>query len=121
MTKPKIYPNQPESFLHEIKNFPVVELSFKMINNHIISLQDWCFSSNSSNEEKGKVIKKYIQAIGFSSPLIQPLSEDLIGGKEASELLGFPSILKTFRAVSVEMSAYIPCLCICASLALKNL
>jgi hypothetical protein len=47
VTKPKIYPIQPESFLGEIKNFPAVELSFDMIYNSIISLQDWCFSSNS--------------------------------------------------------------------------
>ena len=65
-----------------MKNFPVVELSFEMIYNSIISLQDWCFSSKSSNAEKGKVIKKYLQAIGFSSQLIQPLSEDLIEAKK---------------------------------------
>ena len=106
MTKPNIYPIQPESFLDEIENFPAVELSFEMIYNSIISLQDWCFSSNSSNAEKGKVIKKYLQAIGFSSQLIQPLSDDLIGGKEASESLGFPWILRKFRTVNVEMNSF---------------
>mgnify|MGYP001765594209 CR=1 FL=1 len=73
-----------------------------MIYNSIISLQDWCFFSNLSNTEKGKVIKKYLQAIGLSSQLIQPLSEDLIGGKEASQSLGFPTILRKFRTVNVE-------------------
>ena len=106
VTKPKIYPILPESFLNEIENFPAVELSFEMIYNSIISLQDWCFSSNSSNAEKGKVIKKYLQAIGFSSQLIQPLSEDLIGGIEASESLGFPSILRKFRTVNAEMNSF---------------
>jgi hypothetical protein len=106
VTKPNIYPIQPESFLDEIENFPAVELSFEMIYNSIISLQDWCFSSKLSNAEKGKVIKKYLQAIGFSSQLIQPLSEDLIGGKEASESLGFPSILRKFRTVNVEMNSF---------------
>ena len=105
MTKPNIYPIQPESFLDEIENFPAVELSFEMIYNSIISLQDWCFSSKSSNAEKGKVIKKYLQAIGFSSQLIQPLSEDLIGGKEASESLGFPSIGLTNQAI-MQQSSY---------------
>ena len=121
MTKPKIYPIQPESFLNEIKNFPAVELSFEMIYNSIISLQDWCFSSNLSNAEKGKVIKKYLKAIGFSSQLIQPLSKDLIGGKEASESFGFPSILRNFSTVNVEMIAARPGLWICTSMALKNL
>ena len=74
MTKPNIYPIQPESFLNEIENFPAVEVSFEMIYNSIITLQDWCFSRNSSNAEKGKVIKKCIQAIGFSSQIIQSLS-----------------------------------------------
>jgi hypothetical protein len=106
VTKPKIYPIQPGSFLNEIKNFPVVELSFEMIYNSIIFLQDWCFSSNSSNAEKGKVIKKYLQAIGFSSQIIQRLSEDLIGGNGASESLGFPSILRKFRTISVEMNSF---------------
>ena len=77
-----------------------------MIYNSIISLQDWCFYSNSSNAEKGKVITKYLQAIGFSSQIIQPLSEDLIGGNDASESLGFPSILRKFRTVNVEMNSF---------------
>ena len=77
-----------------------------MIYNSFVSLQDWCFSSNSSNAQKGKVIKKYLQAIGFSSQFIQPLSEDLIGGKEASESLGFPWILRKFRTVNVEMNSF---------------
>jgi hypothetical protein len=106
VTKPQIYPIQPESFLGEIKNFPAVELSFEMIYNSIVSLQDWCFSSNLSNAKKGKVIKEYLQAIGFSSQLIQPLSEHLIGGKEASEFLGFPSILRNFKTVNVEMNSF---------------
>jgi hypothetical protein len=106
VTKPKIYPIQPESFLNEIENFPAVELSFEMIYNSIISLQDWCFSSNSSNAQKGKVIKKYLQAIGFSSQFIQPLTEDLVEGKEASESLGFPSILQKFRTVNVELNSF---------------
>jgi len=38
--------------LYEIKNFPVAELSFEMIYNSIISLQDWCFSSNSPMQRK---------------------------------------------------------------------
>jgi hypothetical protein len=62
---PKIYRIQPESFLHEIKNFPAVELSFEMIYYSIISLQDWCFSSKSSNAEKGKVIKNNSKQLGF--------------------------------------------------------
>ena len=93
-----------------------------MIYNSIISLQDWCFSSNASNAEKGKLIKKYLQAIGLSSQLIQPLSDDLIGSKEASESLGFSSILRKFWTVNVEMNSFqtMP-MRICASLALKNL
>jgi hypothetical protein len=31
VTKPKIYPIQPESFRSAIKNYPAVELSFGMI------------------------------------------------------------------------------------------
>jgi hypothetical protein len=50
--------------------------------------------------------KKYLQAIGFSSQLIQPISEDLIGGKEASESLGFPLILRNFQTVNVEMNSF---------------
>lgn len=65
MTKPNIYPIQPESFLDEIENFPAVELSFEMIYNSIISLQDWCFSSKSSNAEKGKVIKNTYKQLDF--------------------------------------------------------
>jgi hypothetical protein len=57
VTKPKIYTIQQESFLYEINNFPVDELSFEMIYNSIISLQDLSFSSNSSNAEIEKVIK----------------------------------------------------------------
>ena len=87
MTKPKIYPIQPESFLNEIKNFPAVELSFEMIYNSIISLQDWCSSCTSSNTEKGKVIKKYLQAIGFSSQLIQPYPKILLEAKKHLNLL----------------------------------
>ncbi len=65
VTKPNIYPIQRESFLDEIENFPAVELSFEMIYNSIISLQDWCFSSISSNTEKGKVIKNPSKQLGF--------------------------------------------------------
>ena len=57
VTKPQIYPIQPESFLGKMKNFPAIELSFEMIYNSIVSLQDWCFSNNSSSAKKGKVIK----------------------------------------------------------------
>jgi hypothetical protein len=52
------------------------------------------------------VIKKFLQAIGFSSQLVQPLSEDLIGGKESPESLRFPSILRKLKAVSVEMNSF---------------
>jgi len=45
-------------------------------------------------------------AIGLSSQLIQPLSEDPIGGKEATESLDFPSILRNFRTVNVEMNSF---------------
>ncbi len=90
VTKPKIYPIQPEFFLHEVKNFPAVELSFEMIYNTIISLQDCCFSITLANKEKAKVIKKFLQAIGFSSKFIPTLSEVLIGGREATESLAFP-------------------------------
>jgi hypothetical protein len=55
-------------------------------------------------ERKGD--KKYLQEIRFSSQLIQPLSEDLVGGKEESESLGFPSILRNFRTVNVEMNSF---------------
>jgi hypothetical protein len=37
VTKPKIYPIQQESFLYEIKTFPVVELFFEMIYNYYFS------------------------------------------------------------------------------------
>ena len=104
MTKPKIYPIQPEYFLYEIKKIPAVELYFEMIYNSIISLQDWCFSSNSSNAEKGKV-KNFFQGVGFSAQLIQPLSEDLIEGKEASDSIGFSSILSNSNTVNVEMNS----------------
>ena len=63
--KPKVYPNQLESFLGEIKTFSTVELSFEMIYNFITSLQDWCFSSNSSNAEKEKVIKNTSKQLGY--------------------------------------------------------
>jgi hypothetical protein len=57
---------KPESFLYEIKNFPAVELSFEMIYNSSISLQDWCFTSNSSNAERGKGDKKITsKQLGF--------------------------------------------------------
>jgi hypothetical protein len=36
----------------------------------------------------------------------QTLSEDLIGDKEASETRGFPSILRNFRTVNVEMNSF---------------
>lgn len=62
VTKPKIYPIPPESFRSPIKNYPAVELSFRMIFNSIRSLQDWSHSSNSSKTEKGKVIKAYLSA-----------------------------------------------------------
>ena len=65
MKKPNIYPIPLECFLNEIKNFPAVDLSFEMMYNSIISLQDWCFSSNSSNAEKGKVIKNTSKQLGF--------------------------------------------------------
>ena len=58
-------PNSTRIFSTWNKKIPAVELSFKMIYNSIISLQDWVFSSNSSYVSKGKVTKTYIQAIGF--------------------------------------------------------
>ena len=106
VTKPKIYPIQPEFFLHEVKNFPAIELSFEIIYNSIISLQDWCFSSTLANKEKAKVIKKFLQAIGFSSKFIPKLSEDLVASKEALESLALPSILRNFRKVNVEMKSF---------------
>ena len=65
VTKPNIYPIPLDCFLNEIKNFPAVELSFEMIYNSIISLQDWCSSCTSSNAEKGKVIKNTSKQLGF--------------------------------------------------------
>jgi hypothetical protein len=78
VTKPKIFPIQPESFRSQIKIYPAVELSFRMIFNSILSLQDWSHSSNSSKTEKGRVIKTYLKAIGFSSQLIPELSQDIL-------------------------------------------
>ena len=106
VTKPKIYPIQHECFLHKIKNFPAVELSFEMIYNSITSLQEWCFSSTLSKTQKGVVIKKYLQAIGFATRCIPTLCKDLLEGKEASESLAFPSILRYFRTVDVEMKSF---------------
>ena len=67
VTKPKIYPIQHECFLDKINNFPLVELSFEMNYNSITSLQEWCFSSTLSKTQKGVVIKKYLQVIGFAT------------------------------------------------------
>jgi hypothetical protein len=106
VTKPKIYPIQPESFRSPIKNFPAVELSFEMIYNSILSLQDWSRSSYSSNTEKGKVIKAYLKAIGFSSQLIPALCQDILEGKEVTESLALPSILRNYATVNVEMHSF---------------
>ena len=65
VTKPKIYPVQPESFLEGMKTYPEVELFFEMIYNSIILLQNWKFFSNSSKTVKRKVIRAYLQAIEF--------------------------------------------------------
>ena len=77
-----------------------------MIYNSITSLQEWCFSCTLTNTQKGVVIKKYLQAIGFATRCIPTLSKDLLEGKEASESLAFPSILRYFRAVDVEMKSF---------------
>ncbi len=106
VTKPKIYPIQPESFRSEIKNYPAVELSFGMIFNSILSLQDWSRSSNSSKTEKGRVIKTYLKAIGFSSQLIPALSQDILDGKEVTESLALPSILRNYATINVEMDSF---------------
>jgi hypothetical protein len=63
-------------------------------------------SSNSSNTVKSKVIRAYLQAIGFSLQLIPTLCEDLIGGIHASKSLGFPSILSNFKSINVEMNSF---------------
>ena len=106
MTKPKTYPIQPELFLQTIENFPAVELSFEMISNSITALQDWCFSSTLSNTAKGDVIKRYLQAIGLSTQLVPTLSKDLVEGKEASQSLAFPQILRNFRTIDVELKSF---------------
>ena len=105
-TKPKTYPIQPELFLQTIENFPAVELSFEMISNSITALQDWCFSSTLSNTAKGDVIKRYLQAIGLSTQLVPTLSKDLVEGKEASQALEFPQILRNFRTIDVELKSF---------------
>jgi hypothetical protein len=106
VTKPKTYPIQPELFLQTIENFPAVELSFEMISNSITALQDWCFSSTLSNTAKGDVIKRYLQAIGLSTQLVPTLSKDLVEGKEASQSLAFPQILRNFRTIDVELKSF---------------
>ena len=106
MTKPKTYPIQHESFLHKIQNFPAIEISFEMIYNSVTSLQEWCSSSNLSSTQKGIVIKKYLQAIGFATRCIPTLCKDLLEGKEASESSAFPSMLRSFRTVDVEMKSF---------------
>ena len=106
VTKPKTYPIQHESFLHKIQNFPAIEISFEMIYNSVTSLQEWCSSSNLSSTQKGIVIKKYLQAIGFATRCIPTLCKDLLEGKEASESLAFPSMLRSFRTVDVEMKSF---------------
>lgn len=106
VTKPKIYPIQPESFQRQIKKFPPVELSFEMMHNSILCLQDWCCSSNSSKTEKGKVIKAYLKAIGFSTQLIPALCQDILEGKEVTDSPGFPSILRNYTSVNVEMNSF---------------
>jgi hypothetical protein len=52
------------------------------------------------------VVKKYLQAIGFATQCIPTLSKDLLEGKEASESLAYPSILRYFRTVDVEMNSF---------------
>jgi hypothetical protein len=89
-----------------MKTYPAVELSFEMIYNSIISLQNWTFSGNSYYTVKSKVIRAYLQAIGFSLQLIPTLCEDLIGGIHASKFLGFPSILSNFKSINVEMNSF---------------
>ncbi len=106
MTKPKTYPIPPKLFLQTIENFPAVELSFEMIFNSITALQDWCFSSTLSNTAKGDVIKRYLQAIGLSTNLVPTLTKDLVGGKEASQSLAFPKILRNFRTIDVELKSF---------------
>ncbi len=49
--------------------------------------------------------KKYLQAIGFATGCIPTLTTDLLEGKEASQLLAYPSILGYFRTVDVEMKS----------------
>ena len=92
-----------------------------MIYNSITSLQEWCFSSTLSNMQKGVVIKKYLQAICFATQCIATLSKDLLEGKEASESLAFPSILRDFRTVDVEMKSFQTMPMHMGSLGLKNL
>ena len=106
VTKPKIYPISPESFRSPIENYPAVELSFGMIFNSILSLQDWSHSSNSSKTEKGKVIKAYLKAVGFSSQLIPALSQDILAGKDVTESLALPSILRNYATINVEMHSF---------------
>ena len=77
-----------------------------MIYNSVTSLQERCFSSTLSSTQKGVVIKKYLQAIGFAARCIPTLYQDLLEGKEASESMGFPSILRSFRTVDVEMKSF---------------
>jgi hypothetical protein len=77
-----------------------------MMHNSILCLQDWCCSSNSSKTEKGKVIKAYLKAIGFSTQLIPALCQDILEGKEVTDSPGFPSILRNYTSVNVEMNSF---------------
>jgi hypothetical protein len=57
------------------------------------------------------IFKSFIKCCKRESENTHPkqlifLFEDLIKGKEASESLGFPSILRNFRTVNVEMISF---------------
>ena len=108
-------------FRSAIKNFPAIKLSFEMICISILSLQNCCSCSNSSNTEKGKVIKTYLKAIGFSSQLIPALSQDILEGKEVTESLFYTVSWEVMQQSMWKCIASRPCPCICASLALRNL
>ena len=95
------YPVEPGAL--DASNVPCVELSFKLLNNSIEGLQDWCQQQQLTSDVTPK---DYLQRIGLSAQLVPGLAGDIVNGVPAQSSQWYPAIFAQCESLGIEMKRF---------------
>ena len=91
-------------------DIPSVEISFEMLENSIVILQEWtreCIKKKTITKRSiPGIVKEYLKLLGLQPPISEGLGKDIVEGMDAKESRAYPLILKRYKEVGVEMKKF---------------